>query len=131
MSKILTTLALLMLVFAVVPMGVSAGELDGTRWKMRPEGVKGILLFWKSDTLKFDAGKFESTGCIPYGFMPGPYDSTKKGDKIVWSATQMKGKGEKMEWQGTLSGGRLEGTYTWTKPSGKKVTTRWKAKKQA
>ena len=132
MLKILITLALLSLVFAVAPMGVAAGELDGTRWKMHPEGWRGIVLFWQSDTLMFDAGKFESTACVPYGYVRGPYDSMKKGDKVMWSATQMNDKGEKMVWQGTLlSGDQLEGTFTWTKAGGKAKTIWWKARKQA
>ncbi len=131
MSKILVSLAIMILAFTAVPVEAMAGELDGTQWKMRPEGWRGVLLFWQTDTLKFDAGKFESTACTPYGFMPGPYDSKREGDKVVWSATQTNNKGEKMEWQGTLSRDRLEGSYTWTKRNGKTMTIWWKAKKQA
>ncbi len=130
MSKILVSLALMMLAFIAVPVEAMAGELDGTQWKMRPEGWRGIFLFWQTDTLKFDAGKFESTGCIPYGFMSGPYDSKREGNKVIWSATQMSSKGEKMEWQGTLSADRLEGSYKWTKSDGKTKIIQWKAKRQ-
>ncbi len=130
MSKIFVSLALMILAFTAVPVEAMAGDLDGTQWKMRLEGWRGILLFWQTDTLKFDAGKFESSSCIPLGFTAGPYDSKREGKKVIWSATQMSSKGEKMVWQGTLSADRLEGRYEWTKSDGKTKVIRWKAKRQ-
>ncbi len=130
MSKLLVSLVLIMLAFTAGSVEATAGELDGTQWKMRLEGWRGILLFWQTDMLKFDAGEFESSRCVPLGFTPGPYDSKKEGDKVVWSATQVSNKGEKMEWQGTLSAGRLEGSYKWTTAAGKTKIIPWKAKRQ-
>jgi hypothetical protein len=129
MAKVWTVLVVLIVAFVVIPANVSASDLDGTQWKIRPEGLRGFLLFWQTDTLKFYSGKFESVDCVPLGFMPGPYESKKAGNEIAWSATQTNDKGEKMQWQGSLSGGRLTGSYTWTKTNGKVVTIHWKAKR--
>ena len=105
---------------------VFAGDLDGTQWKIRKKGVTGILMFWRTDTLKFENSQFTSVDCLPYGFKTSAYNSTKEGDKVAWSAMQANDKGEKMDWKGTASINMMEGTYVWTKSKGMARTYAWK-----
>jgi hypothetical protein len=123
-----TIAALVTLLLVMCASNGFAGELDGTQWKASPAGWRAIL-FWQSDTLKFDQGKFESAVCIPFGFTAGPYESSRTNGGVTWSATQKNDKNETMRWEGTLSDGQLSGTYTWTKANGKSVTVPWKARK--
>lgn len=126
MSRKLQVLAALLIPLSVSPAVVlAAGDLDGTQWKMH----EGKLPIGKADTLKFEAGKFTSVECIPYGFTSGPYDSKKDGDKVSWTALQTNSKGEKMDWQGTLASNKMTGSYTFTDEKGKVSTTKWTAKR--
>lgn len=126
-----TWVAALLFAGIILPSAVHAGGLDGTKWRMRPKGVMGLIMPWKADKLKFADDQFTSTECLTYGFKPGPYESKKDGERILWSAVQTNDKGEKMEWQGTAAGNRMEGTFVWTKADGTKKTHRWKARKRA
>ena len=126
MSRTLRGMAALLLSLSVLPAIVfAAGDLDGTQWKMR----EGKLPIGKADTLKYEAGRFTSVECIPYGFTSGPYDSKKDGDKVTWTALQTNSKGEKMEWRGTLASGKMTGSYTFTDEKNKVSTKKWTAKK--
>ena len=116
------------LLMSVLMTGVSmGGDMDKTEWKMREKGIKGALLFWRTDVLKFDNGQFTSMECVPYGFNASVYSSTKEGDKVNWSAIQTNSKGDKMEWKGTEMKNRMEGTFVWTTADGKTKTCSWKA----
>jgi hypothetical protein len=116
--------ALVMALNLLSAIALAAGDLDGTQWKMH----EGKLPIGKADTLKFDAGKFTSTECIPYGFTSGPYESNKEGDKVTWSALQTNAKGEKMDWHGSLMANKMTGSYTYTDEKGKVSTKQWSGK---
>lgn len=106
----------------------AAADLDGTRWQLRLKGLRGLVLFWESDKLRFDGGNFTSEDCLPYGFAAGPYLEKSKGDAVTWSATQFNPAGETMEWSGARRGERMEGVFVWTLKDGRQKTFRWKAR---
>lgn len=121
------------LIFAVLAISAllggqaMAGDLDGTTWKIREKGI----MFWRTDTLKFDNGQFTSVECVPHGFNASAYNSTKDSNKVMWSIAQTNGKGEKMDWKGTTTGDRVEGSFVWTKTNGKTMTCSWKGSKKS
>lgn len=110
------------------PFTASAAELDGTQWKMRFKGMPQALVFWRTDTLKFDNGQFVSKESLPYGFQGSSYQAHQDENATTWSATQANEKGEKAQWEGTRVGEKMEGTFTWIKADGNSKKFRWKAK---
>ncbi len=109
----------------------TAGDLDGTQWKMRPKSVMAYLMPWKSDHLIFDKEKFTSSDCVQYGYNAGPYLASTSGGTVNWKAEQTNAQGEKMSWEGTRIGDAMTGKFTWTKKDGSAKTWEWSAKRVA
>ena len=125
-------LAVMMMVLLPVLLGkLYAGELDGTEWKLKEKGIRGVLLFWRTDVLQFANNQFTSAECVPYGFKTTSYNSSKEGDKVTWNSLATNDKGEKMDWKGTKSGELMEGMFTWTKANGQSKVYAWKASKKS
>jgi hypothetical protein len=106
---------------------VRAGELDGTEWKLKPRGLRGLFT-WHSDMLKFDNGQVISLDTSKEGFEPTSYDIRKEGDRTSWTTTQANKNGDKLVWSGTRDGGEMQGTYTWFKSGGDVKAVYWKAR---
>jgi hypothetical protein len=123
MKKLLALLVLSS--FIAVPL--RAGELDGTEWKVKPRGLRGLFT-WHADHLKFDNGQVVSLDTSKDGFEPTSYDIRKEGGRTSWTTTQANKNGEKMVWTGVRDGTEMQGTYTWFKSSGDVKSVYWKAR---
>jgi hypothetical protein len=123
MRKLLCFLVLPLLLAAVSQGVASAGDLDGTAWRIHEKGKKD------TEDLIFVAGNFTSSGCVPYGFLTSAYSSSKQGDAIAWNATQTNSENEKMVWKGAAKGSGINGTYVYTDKKGKTWTEEWMGEK--
>ena len=84
--------------------------------------------------LVFQDGKIRSRYFAEeYGFEPGAYTSTKKGETISFAADIRSESNGTIRWEGTVEGGKIDVHYTWTgrKPkwyqanSNPKTTEHW------
>ncbi len=67
------------------------------------------------DLLIFNEGKFSSVVCKKYNFAAAPYQVSKDGDQVHFSAVLHSPTDGKMAWKGIIRGDSLEGTMHWTK----------------
>lgn len=122
--------ALAALLVALSPLSAAAGELDGTRWKMRFRNASNWLPVWKADVMSFEDGRFRSSECASYGFAESPYGAAPAQEGEAWSATLFNADGERTDWKGVQKGDRMEGTFIWSTPDGQRREYKFRAKKR-
>jgi hypothetical protein len=102
---------------------VAAGVLDGKVF-IGEIGGKGKA-HGDKDEFHFQAGKFRSTACDPYGFTDGNYSTVMQGGTIAFEAQTTSPTDGTMVWEGTVHGDTIEGTATWHKTGGKTPEEMW------
>jgi len=65
------------------------------------------------DTLRFQAGRFESTACTAVGFPQwSDYHAQVDAGAVAFAAVTRSADGTTMDWKGTVTGQAVEGTAT-------------------
>lgn len=67
------------------------------------------------DEVVFQNGLLLSTSCSAYGFESAPYNASRSGDSITFSAVTHSPKHGQIEWRGAVVGDTIEASYRWTK----------------
>jgi len=104
---------LLVLLSGITASTYASGILDGKTFT-GISGPKGKASDSKDD-LVFTNGMLHSTGCDAYGFGPGPYAATQRGDAVAFTATTKSPSEGTIEWKGTIRDGKLDATFVWKK----------------
>ena len=124
-----TLLKALVTAVLLLPATARGAELDGTRWKMRFRSAKAWLHVWKADVMRFEDGKFGDTECGSYGFSESVYGLQQQDGRKVWRSTRYNSDGERVDWEGVVEGDKMTGTFTWSRPDGRKRTYAFSAKR--
>ena len=99
------------LIFFVLAIPAYSGMLDGNEFV----GKSGRLGKGASDDdqIKFENGKFTSTGCTKYGFGDADYTTKVDGDRIFFTADIYSDRYGRITYSGFVKGNDMRANYIW------------------